>query len=78
MKKKNSSYLRSLIYVRIRAGHRSLKRALSFPLTETRARSELSAQCLKKNGFPLWLALKKKRVRARSFSTRALHKKKIL
>jgi hypothetical protein len=36
------------------------------PLTETRARSELSAQCPKVSGFPLALAfLKTERARAR-------------
>jgi hypothetical protein len=41
------------------------------PLTETRARSELSAQCLKLSGFPLKLTFLK-RERALQFFT---HKK---
>jgi hypothetical protein len=44
------------------------------PLTETRARSALSAQCLKVSGFPLKLTFLK--TRARSHSARALHIKK--
>ena len=46
------------------------------PLTETRARSPLSAQCLKVSGFPLKLTFLKTRARARSHSARALHIKK--